>query len=79
MAGDGTDEVGTGPDKVDHTRELEVCWVGSGEPLKMFEQERNRARDQFEKMTLATAWGMDWKGEPGGRVGKEGTFNPEEL
>ena len=37
MARDGTDEVGTGPDNVDHTRELEEYWVGNGESLKMFE------------------------------------------
>lgn len=36
-------------------------------------------QDPFEKIILAAAWGMDWKGERGGRRSRKGTFNPEEL
>lgn len=59
--------MGPGPDNVGHIRELEIYWGGSGEPLKVFEQESNAVQDQFEKMTLAAVWGMDGKGELGGR------------
>ena len=45
----------------------------------MFEQETDMVQDQCEKITLAAAWGIDWKGEPGGRGTRKGAFSPEEL
>lgn len=59
--------------------ELEIYQVGNGEPLKVFEQESDMVQDQCEKITLAAAWGIDWKGEPGGRGTRKGAFSPEEL
>lgn len=58
--------VDTGPDHVDPIRALVIYWVGHGEPLKVFEQESNVVQDPSEKITLAAAWGIGGKGEPGG-------------
>lgn len=71
-------EVGPGPDNIDHTREFEIYPVGNGEPLKLFEQESNMVQDQFRKITLVAASGVDFKGEPGDRGTRKRSFNPEE-
>lgn len=71
-------EVGPGPDNIDHTREFEIYPIGNREPLKVFEEASNMVQDQFRKITLVTASGVDLKGEPGDRGTRKWTFNPEE-